>query len=62
MKTKDQIQGENRSLKQQLAKTAEVITKVQEAEKTLLLKMVRIVFYNFLIDEGVTGASTCAYR
>jgi len=40
MKTKDQIQGENRALKQQLTKTAEVITKVQEAEKTFLLKMV----------------------
>ena len=40
MKSKDQIQGENRILKQQLAKTAEVITKVQEAEKSLNQKMV----------------------
>jgi E3 ubiquitin-protein ligase BRE1 len=40
MKSKDQIQGENRALKQQLAKTAEVITKVQEAEKSLNQKMV----------------------
>jgi E3 ubiquitin-protein ligase BRE1 len=40
MKSKDQIQGESRALKQQLAKTAEVITKVQEAEKSLNQKMV----------------------
>jgi len=40
MKSKDQIQAENRALKQQLAKTAEVITKVQEAEKSLIQKMV----------------------
>jgi len=40
MKSKDQIQGENRTLKQQLAKTAEVITKVQEAEKSVHQKMV----------------------
>jgi BRE1 E3 ubiquitin ligase len=40
MKSKDQMQSENRVLKQQLAKTAEVITKVQEAEKSLIQKMV----------------------
>jgi hypothetical protein len=40
MKSKDQIQSENRALKQQMAKTAEVITKVQEAEKSTILKMV----------------------
>ena len=39
MKSKDQIHSENRSLKQQLAKTAEVITKVQEAEKSLIHKI-----------------------
>lgn len=39
MKSKDQIHGENRALKQQLAKTAEVITKVQEAEKSLVQKL-----------------------
>ena len=39
MKSKDTLQGENRALKQQLAKTAEVITKVQEGEKSLLQKM-----------------------
>jgi len=39
MKSKDQIHSENRTLKQQLAKTAEVITKVQEAEKSLIHKM-----------------------
>lgn len=39
MKSKDTMQGENRALKQQLAKTAEVITKVQEAEKSFLQKM-----------------------
>ena len=40
MKSKDQIQGENRALKQQLAKTAEVISKVQDAERSLIQKMV----------------------
>jgi BRE1 E3 ubiquitin ligase len=40
MKSKDQMHAENRALKQQLAKTAEVITKVQEAEKSLIQKMV----------------------
>ena len=46
MKSKDTLQGENRALKQQLAKTAEVITKVQEAEKSLLQKIVRY-YYHF---------------
>jgi len=40
MKSKDQIHGENRALKQQLAKTAEVINKAQEAEKSLNQKLV----------------------
>ena len=40
MKSKDQIHSENRALKQQLAKTTEVINKVQEAEKSLIQKMV----------------------
>jgi E3 ubiquitin-protein ligase BRE1 len=40
MKSKDQIHSENRTLKQQLAKTTEVINKVQEAEKSLIQKMV----------------------
>lgn len=40
MKSKDQTHSENRTLKQQLAKTAEVITKVQEAEKSLIHKIV----------------------
>jgi len=50
MKSKDQIQAENRALKQQLAKTAEVITKVQEAEKSLIQKMVFVIlrFSNML--------------
>jgi E3 ubiquitin-protein ligase BRE1 len=39
MKSKDQIQGENRALKHQLAKTAEVISKVQEAEKSSVQKL-----------------------
>jgi hypothetical protein len=46
MKSKDTMQGENRALKLQLAKTAEVITKVQEAEKSLLQKIVRY-YYRF---------------
>jgi BRE1 E3 ubiquitin ligase len=40
MKSKDQIHSENRALKQQLAKTAEVVNKVQEAERSLIQKMV----------------------
>lgn len=40
MKSKDQIHSENRALKQQLAKTTEVINKVQEAERSLIQKMV----------------------
>jgi len=40
MKSKDQMQIENRTLKQQLAKTSEVIQKLQEAEKSLTQKMV----------------------
>jgi hypothetical protein len=40
MKSKDQMQSESRALKHQLAKTAEVITKVQEAEKSLIQKIV----------------------
>jgi E3 ubiquitin-protein ligase BRE1 len=40
MKSKDQLQSENRALKQQLTKTAEVINKVQEAERSLIQKMV----------------------
>jgi E3 ubiquitin-protein ligase BRE1 len=39
MKSKDQIHSENGALKQQLTKTAEVITKVQEAEKSLVQKL-----------------------
>jgi E3 ubiquitin-protein ligase BRE1 len=39
MKSKDQIHAENRALKQQLTKTAEVITKVQEGEKSLVQKV-----------------------
>ena|SRR2546423_6550831 len=49
MKSKDQIQGENRALKHQLAKTAEVITKVQEAEKSLIQKIVDLHIMNLLI-------------
>lgn len=43
MKSKDQLQNENRTLKQQLAKTAEVITKVQEAQNSNIQKMVCII-------------------
>jgi E3 ubiquitin-protein ligase BRE1 len=46
MKSKDQMQGENRALKHQLAKTAEVITKVQEAEKSLIQKIVDLYVMN----------------
>lgn len=49
MKSKDQMQGENRALKQQLAKTAEVITKVQEAEKSLIQKIVDLHLMNVLM-------------
>jgi len=56
MKSKDQIHAENRALKQQLAKTAEVITKVQEAEKSLVQKMVRSK-HNGAYFVGGAGAS-----
>jgi hypothetical protein len=49
MKSKDQMQGENRALKQQLAKTAEVITKVQDAEKSLIQKIVDLPLMNLLM-------------
>jgi E3 ubiquitin-protein ligase BRE1 len=39
MKSKDQLQGENRALKQQLAKTTELISKFQETEKSITQKM-----------------------
>ena len=60
MKAKDQIQGENKALKQQLAKTAEVITKIQEAEKSLILKMVSIIILaHFLMCVGIAGTPAC---
>jgi hypothetical protein len=43
MKSKDQLQSENRALKQQLAKTAEVISKVQEAQSSNIQKTVLVV-------------------
>ena len=39
MKSKDLLQGENRALKQQLAKTTELISKFQETEKSITQKM-----------------------
>jgi E3 ubiquitin-protein ligase BRE1 len=39
MKSKDLLQGENRALKQQLAKTTELISKFQETEKSIAQKM-----------------------
>jgi E3 ubiquitin-protein ligase BRE1 len=53
MKSKDQMQNENRTLKQQLAKTAEVITKVQDAEKSLVLKMVLPFMYRLTSKESL---------
>jgi len=53
MKSKDQMQNENRTLKQQLAKTAEVITKVQDAEKSLVLKMVWPFMYRLTSKESL---------
>lgn len=62
MKSKDQIQGENRALKQQLAKTAEVITKVQEGEKSLNQKMVFQPLRSLgLISQGVIGSPASSH-
>ena len=57
MKSKDQLQNENRALKQQLAKTAEVINKVQEAERSLIQKMV-CGPGDVLTCEGISGTTT----
>jgi hypothetical protein len=62
MKSKDQMQGENRALKQQLAKTAEVITKVQEAEKSLIQKIVYSFVYCLLTFLGSIGTQSSTFR
>ena len=51
------MQGENRSLKQQLAKTAEVIMKLQETEKSLIQKLVNPFMIRTQFS-GVLGTST----
>lgn len=61
MKSKDQMQGENRALKQQLAKTAEVITKVQEAEKSLIQKIVEPPLKRFWQFIGSTGTQSSTF-
>jgi hypothetical protein len=60
MKSKDQIHGENRALKQQLTKTTEVITKVQEAEKSLGQKMVTLRTHH--ADIAISRTAVVAHR
>ena len=63
MKSRDQLQAENRALKQQLAKTTELISKFQETEKSITQKM---VWYVCEVTEpnclGISGTTALVNR